>query len=486
TGRTGRTETGLVEEPVGEADLTPVMHWTAGPDLSYDGLAQAVLLVTPPDLTYAAAVHVLQAVLDRHDMLRARLTDKLVVPAEGAVRASELLSQVRDAVLDDQLAAAVARLDPAAGRMLQAVWFTDTGRLLLVAHHLVVDGVSWRIIMSDLAEAWQSGRALPRGGTSFRTWSRLLGEEAHRPGRVRELDWWTEALGSASPLIERTLDADAPLREQKLVLPPGITGPLLTEVPAAYHAAVPDVLLTALALAAAAWRERRGDLTGRSLLVGLEGHGREEDIAEGVDLSGTVGWFTTFHPVAVDPGPLDVGEALSGGPAAGIALKRIKEQLRAVPEHGLGYGLLRHLNPDTAPALEKLPQPQVLFNYLGRFTASGATDQPWELAPEAPMLRVPAPTAFVGLEINAVAVEEAGGVRLRVSASWPDGFLTEPEAADLLVLWERALHGLARHAEAAPTGGLTPSDLPLVELTQEDIDDFENDFDDSENDHDDF
>ncbi|MFG2556056.1 amino acid adenylation domain-containing protein [Streptomyces sp. NPDC048581] len=486
------SDTALVDEPTGAAELTPIMRWTAGPDGSYHGLAQAVLLVTPPGLTYDTAVAAIQAVVDRHDMLRARLTDRLEVPAEGTVRAGDLLSQVRDAALDDQLAAAVARLAPAAGRMLQAVWFTDSGRLLLVAHHLVVDGVSWRIITSDLALAWQSGRGLPRSGTSFRTWSRLLGEEAGKPHRLRELARWTGELEGARPFLERDLGSAASLREHTLVLPDDVTAALLTAVPAAYHAAAPDVLLTALALAAAAWWERRGDLTGRSLLVGLEGHGREEDIAEGVDLSATVGWFTTFHPAAVDPGPLDIDEALSGGPAAGTALKRVKEQLRAVPDHGLGYGLLRHLNPDTAPALEKLPQPQILFNYLGRFTASGSADEPWKLAPEAPMLRVPPPTASdngsaagrqhaaFGLEINAVAVEEAGGggVRLYISAAWPDTFLTDSEAQDLLGLWERALHGLARHAEDAPAGGFTPSDLPLVELTQEDIDDFENDLDD--------
>lgn len=479
-----RTGTALADEPIGEAELTPIMRWTAGPDGSYGGLVQAVLLVTPPDLTYDTAADVLQAVLDRHDVLRARLTDQLVVPAEGAVRAGDLLREVRDAALDDQLATAVARLEPAAGRMLQAVWFSDAGRLLLVAHHLVVDGVSWRIIITDLAEAWQTGQpgwAIPRTGTSFRTWSRLLGEEARKPDRVRELSWWTGVLESGRALLERPLGPGDKVSEQTLVLPPEITEPLLTAVPTAYHAAAPDVLLTALALAAAAWRERRGDLTGRSLLVGLEGHGREEGIAEGVDLSATVGWFTTFHPAGIDPGPLDLDEAVSGGPAAGTALKRIKEQLRAVPDHGLGYGLLRHLNPDTAPALEKLPQPQILFNHLGRFTASGAADEPWELAPEAPMLRVPQesgrPPAF-GLEINTVAVERAGGVQLHVSASWPGTFLTESEAGDLLALWERALRGLARHADDSPAGGLTPSDLPLVELTQEDIDDFENDFDD--------
>ncbi|MDQ0603851.1 amino acid adenylation domain-containing protein/non-ribosomal peptide synthase protein (TIGR01720 family) [Streptomyces canus] len=462
-----RTETGPVDEPVGEVELTPIMRWTAG---SYDGLAQAVLLVTPPDLTFGTLSAVLQRVVDRHDLLRARLTGRLVVPAEGTVRAEDLLGQVRGTDIHEELAAAVARLDPASGRMLQAVWFADSARLLLVAHHLVVDGVSWRIITSDLAETWQSGEALPRTGTSFRTWSRLLDEEAGKRGS--ELPWWTSVSESARPLVERAPDPGDSLRERTLVLPPGITGPLLTSVPAAYHAAVPDVLLTALAVAAAGWREERGDLTGRSLLVGVEGHGREEGIAEGVDLSATVGWFTTFHPVGIDPGPLDLGEALDGGPAAGTALKRVKEQLRAVPDGGLGYGLLRHLNPDTSAALEKLPQPQVAFNYLGRFTASA--DDPWDLAPEAPMLPLAGPARF-GLELNAVTVDGDDGIRLHISAAWPESFLTPAEATDLLALWERALHGLVRHVGESPAGGLTPSDLPLVELTQEDIDDFEND-----------
>jgi non-ribosomal peptide synthase protein (TIGR01720 family) len=250
-------------------------------------------------------------------------------------------------------------------------------------------------------------------------------------------------------------------------------------VPAAYHAAVPEVLLTALALAVAAMREEHGDLAGRSLLVGVEGHGRVEDLAEGVDLSATVGWFTAYHPVALDPGPLDLAEALAGGRAAGTALKRVKEQLRAVPGHGLGYGLLRHLNPDTAPALEKLPHPQVVFNHLGRFTASAAADEPWQLAPEAPMLRMPPdarPAPATGLEINTVAVESGEDVRLHVQLTWPHHFLADAGADRLASLWERALRGLVRHVETAPSGGLTPSDLPLVTLTQEDIDEFEHDF----------
>ncbi|MFJ2511483.1 amino acid adenylation domain-containing protein [Streptomyces griseoviridis] len=485
---------GPADEPTGTLDLTPVMRWTAGPDGSWGGLAQAALLVTPPGLTHDTLRTVLAAVVDRHDMLRARLTGdgRLDVPPRGSVPVDDLLTLATGTDVRAGLAEAASRLDPRAGRMLRAVWFCPAGdrpgRLLLVAHHLVVDGVSWRIIGTDLAETWRAAQdgstpTRDRSGTSFRTWSRLLTEEATKPERVRELLWWTEVLMSAPPLLDRPLGPARTVRERTLVLPEDATAALLTTLPAAYRATAPDVLLTALALAVAGWRAERAE-PGRSLLVGVEGHGRVEDAvgADGVDLSTTVGWFTTFHPVGIDPGPLDLDEALAGGPAAGLALKRVKEQLRAAPDHGLGYGLLRHLNPDTAPALDKLPQPQIGFNYLGRFTASESAAQPWELAPEAPVLRVPPdpgrPAAF-GLEINAVAVEEAGAARLHLAAGWPESFLAPAEADRLLALWEHALRGLARHADATPAAGLTPSDLPLVELTQEDIDDFENDaFDD--------
>ena len=117
-------------------------------------------------------------------------------------------------------------------------------------------------------------------------------------------------------------------------------------MPAAFHGGINDVLLTGLVLAVADWCRRRGRGAGQAshaVLLDLEGHGREEIFAD-VDLSRTVGWFTSLFPVRLDPGALDLDEALAGGPALGRALKLIKEQLRALPDHGLGYGLLRYLN----------------------------------------------------------------------------------------------------------------------------------------------
>src|SRR5439155_482984 len=151
--------------------------------------------------------------------------------------------------------------------------------------------------------------------------------------------------------------------------------------PAAFHAGIDDVLLAGLLGAVCEWRRRRERPAG-GLNVELEGHGRIP-AADDLDLSRTVGWFTAQHPVRLDVGTLDFADVLAGGPEAGRLLGGVKDQLRAVPGDGLGYGLLRRLNPDTAPILADLPGPQLGFNYLGRFPATGgAAAADWQPAPE--------------------------------------------------------------------------------------------------------
>src|SRR3954462_4520802 len=196
-----------------------------------------------------------------------------------------------------------------------------------------------------------------------------------------------------------------------LTLPPVVTDALLTRVPSAFHGGIDDVLLTGLALAVADWCRRHvqgADHGGsHAVLLDLEGHGREEGFGreenlgrEGgfgaVDVTRTVGWFTSLYPVRLDPGLLDLKEAVSGGPALGRALKTIKEQLRSVPGKGLGYGLLRYLNDETAAELAGSPAPQLGFNYLGRF-AAGADGADW------------APAKLDGSETQNNARRQGGG-----------------------------------------------------------------------------
>ena len=371
--------------------------------------------------------------------------------------------------------------------MVQAVWFDAgpgaPGLLLLRLHHLVVDGVSWRILLPDLAQAYEhiaAGRAprLEPVGTSFRRWAQLLGAEASDPARVAELPLWTDILDTPDPLLgagplDRAVDGPQTVRHLTLRLPAADTEPLLTSVPAAFHAEVNDVLLTGLALAVSHWRRTAEG----PVLVELEGHGREQDLVEGVNLSRTVGWFTSLFPVRLDHGPAAWHDVEAGGPSVGDALKRVKEQLRAIPDHGIGYGLLRYLNPRTRALLDHRSPPQIGFNYLGR-VATG-TDGDWsvvtgteaETGPVAGTAEGPAISYVV--EANAVTLDGPDGPRLSVTWSWPSRLLTDERMRALADAWFAALRGIAAHTRQAGAGGYTPSDIPLVPMSQSELDAFQ-------------
>ncbi|MDI6099253.1 amino acid adenylation domain-containing protein [Actinoplanes sp. NEAU-A12] len=474
------------DDGTGEVALTPIVHWLRERGGPIDGFHQSMVLTTPAGLRADQLTTAVQAVLDRHDALRMTLRrdasgwSQLIGPA-GSVSAAGLLTRV-DVIgcPDDSRAALIAqaaqnRLDPERGVLVQAVWFDAgpgaAGRLLLAVHHLVVDGVSWRILLPDLAAAAEAvlagdAPALEPVPTSLRRFAELSVAEAATGRRLAELPFWLAAAdGDEAPLADRPLDPRvdtvASGRQVSRTLTTELTTALLTEVPAAFHARINDVLLTALTLAVARHRARRGR-TGTGLVVDLEGHGREE-LTGDTDLSRTVGWFTTMYPVRLDPGP---------DQRPGQALKRIKEQLRAVPGNGIGYGLLRYLNPETAARFDEAAPAQIGFNYLGRFPVTDpAADRPWTVAADAAALgggadpALPVPHA---LEASAVTREHADGPQLSITLSWPRELLTESDVDGLLTDWAHALESLAGQARTPGAGGLTPSDL-LVALPQEQI-----------------
>ncbi|MGW1727841.1 amino acid adenylation domain-containing protein [Streptomyces sp. NPDC002306] len=485
---------------LGTLPLPPVARHVFAHGGGLDRFAMSMVLQLPDHIDAAGLAATLDAVLDRHDLLRARLVpgeegDVLTVPAAGSVRAAGLIHRVDcDGHWQDPAALeaarahldeAVGRLDPRAGTMAAFVWFaapSGEGRLLVVLHHLVVDGVSWRILMSDLAEAWQQVRhhrtpQLAPVGTSARRWAAALADEALTAHREAETAYWRDVLEAPNPPLgtrtfDPAVDVMSTLDTVRVQLPAPVTEAVLTRLPAAFRATAADVLLAALAVAVEHWRG-----AGSSLLVRLEGHGRQEDAIEGADLSRTVGWFTSMYPARVDAGALDLADILAGGPAAGRAIQRVKEQLRAIPDKGLGYALLRHLNPESADQLAELPVPQVGFNYLGRISDTDVPEQlrahGWGPTPWSAEL-IPAPDgdlpALSALEVNSVATDSPDGTRLQAAFMFPTTVLTRERTAELADLWVRVLHGMARHAARPDAGGLTPSDAPLVTVRQDELD----------------
>ncbi|MER5636710.1 amino acid adenylation domain-containing protein, partial [Kitasatospora sp. NPDC002227] len=483
--RTARVLTGpAAAEPagagLGEIAPTPIVRWLGEQRGAVESFYQSTLLTLPAGVRAEELYAALQALLDHHDLLRARVTDRwtLYVPEAGAVRAEDVVRT--EASLDGAAAAARDRLAPAQGRMVQAVW-SETGpgvpsRLLLLIHHLVVDGVTWRIVEEDLLAALDAVRAgrpveLEPVPTSFRRWAKRLAAEALTDRRAAELPYWEAALATPDPLLgHRPLD---PARDTyategtlRLVLPAGATQALLTKVTAAYHAQVNDVLLTALALAVRHWRGEGSE----AVLVSAEGHGREE-IVDGVDLHRTAGWFTSVFPVRLDPGRIGWSEVTEAGPALGRALGLVKEQLRTLPDNGIGFGLLRYLNPATATVLAGYAAPQLEFNYLGRFQPEGATEES-VLAGQEAMSEGAAPGLALGrvLGLDAATVDTPQGPLLVAEWSWAGELLTAERVAELAEAWFTALRALAEHADRPGAGGHTPSDFPLAALTQPELD----------------
>ncbi len=201
-----------VDEGIGPVTPTPIMHWLHDIDGPVDQFNQTMVVQAPTEVTHTDVVVVLQALVDRHAMLRLRAADdgtgawSLTVPDAGAVDAGECLHAV-EVLSDEALAQARSRLNPATGAMLSALWVTTTGQLVLIIHHLAVDAVSWRILLEDLNIAWaqhHNGQpiALPTTGTSFARWASLLAEHAHDPTVIEQADTWKQLAGAPTNAAE--------------------------------------------------------------------------------------------------------------------------------------------------------------------------------------------------------------------------------------------------------------------------------------------
>ncbi|WP_255799344.1 non-ribosomal peptide synthetase [Mycobacteroides abscessus] len=479
---------GIVDDGIGPVLATPIIHWLQSVPGPVDQFNQTIVLQAPVGVTEDDVVVILQALLDRHATLRLRAESgdasggwSLLVPDAGTVDARACL-RVAESLSDAELVAARSRLNPAAGAQLSAVWVPDSRQLALMIHHLAVDGVPWRILLEDLNIAWAQHHGgqpvqLPAGGTSFARWAALLDEHARSQDVVATADAWREvaAVPAALPAVMPGLDTYATAKTLSVSLDADTTRELLSEVPAAFHAGVQDILLIAFGLA---WNEFL-DSNTTSIAIGVEGHGRQEELGtvagQDIDLSRTVGWFTTKYPVSLSVGGLSWKEIADGSADLGPIIKSAKEQLRALPDP-LTYGLLRYLNPDVDLSG---PEPAIGFNYLGRLGAGAAdlTDDLWRINEDSLSSAGVASSVSMPLmytvDLNAGIVEgglgEEAGPHLRAGWTWAPSSVTEPQVQRLSQLWFEALAGICAYVRGGG-GGLTPSDIAPAQLSQQQID----------------
>jgi amino acid adenylation domain-containing protein/non-ribosomal peptide synthase protein (TIGR01720 family) len=464
--------------------LTPIQQWFFARELPRSHhFNQALLLEVdslagPRPAQAGLLSHAFERLTDHHEALSHRFERAPDEPAgwrqlgrpaapdpirPAFVELAGLPLELRAAALGTVASALQESLDLTAGPLVRAALF-DLGddapwRLLVIAHHLVIDGVSWRILLEDLeilCRQIERGEApaLPEA-VPFRHWAERLAVHAGSTAVGEQAVYWlarSDRREACPPLPADHAGALSSARSVLISLGAEETRALLQDVPRAYRTQINDALLTALGQALFDW-------TGRPLhWIDLEGHGRE-DLGDDLDLSRTVGWLTSLYPVMID---------LQGVTGPGAALRTVKEQLRAVPGRGLAYGLLRSLGSgEGAERLRTFPASDVLFNYLGQLdetVAPGRLFRPLR-GGTGPLRDLRQPRSHL-LEVEAAV---HGGC-LHVAFVYSSERQERATIDALAGTFAATLRELIAHASSTTAGGFTPSDFPLVTLDQRALD----------------
>ncbi|MFC6082748.1 amino acid adenylation domain-containing protein [Sphaerisporangium aureirubrum] len=468
-------EQGLVTGPV---PLTPIQHWFTRQDIAdRDHWNWSGVL----ELSAGADLKVLGQAVDtliaHHDALRTRFAHDAGrggwVQENAAEETAEVFSVI-DAVglsrprlaelVTERMTVLQRSLSLADGPLLRVAYFErgdEPGWLGVTVHHLVMDGVSWTILLDDLGQAYQAilakgtaKGALPAKTTSVKQWAEQLRSFAGTAEVRAELGYWLEQLDSGFRVpVDGTGDnSEASRRTVRVTLDAEATSALLTRAHKAYRTRSNDLLLAALLRALGRWAG-----TG-AVTVDLESHGREP-VNDQVDLSRTVGWFTSIYPVTLSSTDLD--------DPAGV-VKSVKEQLRRTPRRGVGYGALRHLTDDSAdPRLDRLrglPEPGILFNYMGGADAGGTGTG---LVARALPVELCGPTEGAdATRSHVLQIEAAQGADGQMVFDWYySAGLHRAETVERIANdYVRELKELVEHCLDPQAGGFTPSDFPLANL----------------------
>jgi non-ribosomal peptide synthase protein (TIGR01720 family) len=448
-----------------EGDFAEPHHWN-----------QSVLLETPGALDAPTLEKALEHLHLEHASLRLRFRrreggwEQFVVAPGGPppFEQFDLSGEPPEAqarLIEEKADELQASLNLSEGPISRAAYFKlggeAPGRLLLIIHHLAVDAISWRILVEDLTTVYQQlagGRdvGLPFKTASFKRWAERLDAYA-RTSPVREGAgyWLSEARRRARPIPLDGAGGDtvADARTLSMSLTAEETQALLREVPHALQTRIEDVLMAALGRTLSRW-------TGaREVLIDFEGHGREA-LFDDVDVSGTVGWFTSVYPVLLEM-PGHDGEPLQ-------ALRGVKEQLRALPKRGIGYGLLRYAGGDSAEKLRALPRAEIVFNYLGQLDRGLPEGSFFTRAGESSgRTRSPRGRRLHLLEI----IGSVAAGRLRLEWTYGEGAHRRETVERLMADFGESLRLFIEQSRSSQAGKPAPPDFPLAGLSNEQLDD---------------
>ena len=477
---------------VGEAPLTPIQHWFFEQAFAQPHhFNQARLLQLRERVPVEIVGAAVSALVVHHDALRLRFEQvegqwhQRYAQAEehdffSVVDLCSLPEEEHSAAITSMCSDLQSSLNLSEGPLLRVCYFEmgadHPARLLIAIHHLVVDGVSWRVLLEDLATgigqlSQGTALSLPAKTTSYAQWGERLAAYANTSELSSELGYWEGVVGSGGvrlPVdIPSGVNTSASERVVRVWLDESETRSLLTEVPAVYHTQINDVLLTGLAQVLSDW-------TGsRRVLLALEGHGREA-LFEEVDVSRTVGWFTSVYPVLLEwPASGDVGDALKG----------VKESLRGVPKRGIGYGVLRYLSSDLlvrealsgavvplTPNAQRLTPflcPEVSFNYHGQFDADqGSTGLLGTAREFSGAVHSTAAHRSYLLDVIGQVVQG----RLQMAFVYSEAIHARSTVERLAADYVAALRDVISHCASPDSGGYTPSDFPEATVSQKSLD----------------
>ncbi len=462
----------------GKVQLTPIQQWFFEQNLpEVHHFNQSICLEVPTNIQTDLLKKAFFNLLKHHDALRLRFVkeqDKwqqynsddcqsLVFEKVDLSSLSPIEQLTKMTELDKKYQGS---LNLEKGSLMAVVFFNlgGTARLLIIVHHLSIDGVSWRILLDDLAQSYQQLVSdetikLPAKTTSFKDWAEELQNYAQNTEHQSQLKYWLNFDSSQFlPLpvdekADRSSNIVANAKTVSFTLSEEQTHSLLQDVSKTYNTQINDVLLTALVQVFADW-------TGYShLLIDLESHGRE-NLFESLNLSRTVGWFTSLFPIFLKAENLD---------SLGDCLKSVKEQLRKISNHGFDYGIAYYLNPNAEikSVLQSYPKPEISFNYLGQFTRHQLGLVEWKFSQEiTSFIHSPLGERSHLIDINAIIIDG----KLEMEWQYTETCHQKTTIEKLLNAYKISLEKIIGHCMSSE-GDYTPSDFPNAHLTQEDLDD---------------